>query len=67
MFENQQPGKPIKYQIGGNRNAIPIIETPIPSQPKYEEPKEIVFQEISEPQIFSEPITPPTTELERIL
>jgi ATP-dependent Clp protease ATP-binding subunit ClpA len=63
MFENQQPGKPIKYQIGGNRNAIPIIETPIPSQPKYEEPKEIVFQEISEPQIFSEPITPPTTEL----
>lgn len=28
MYENQGQGKPIKYQIGGNRNAIPVFPQP---------------------------------------
>lgn len=30
MYENQGQGKPIKYQIGGNRSAIPVFSQPEP-------------------------------------
>ena len=37
MYENQGQGRPIKYQIGSNRNAIPVYAVP-------EEPKKPVVE-----------------------
>lgn len=59
MFENQEPGKPIKYQIGGNRNAVPIIERPIaqptpPEPPVYRVEETITQPPVQEPSYVEE-------------
>lgn len=51
MFENQEPGKPIKYQIGGNRNAVPIIERPIAQPTPLEPPVYRVEETITQPPV----------------
>lgn len=61
MNNNQEIGKPIKYQIGNNRNAIPvfepkqptIVEQPVPTYTSY--PEEILEEPIvNEPTNYNE-------------
>ena len=57
MYENQGQGKPIKYQIGGNRSAIPVFSQPEPiNEPIHPVVNESLEQ--LEETIVERPVTP---------
>ncbi len=61
MNGNQEIGKPIKYQIGGNRNAIPVF--PKPEEPTI--PIENIIVEREEPRVMVETLEEVNTEVIR--
>ena len=63
MYENQGPGRPIKYQIGANRNAIPVYAVPEEPKPSVIEPTPIIEEvPVIEPEpLYTEVLEEPTT------
>ncbi len=75
MYENQGQGRPIKYQIGSNRNAIPVYAvpeepkkpvveyTPIVEETPVVESEPLYTEVLEEPTpVQSTPVNPPVVE-----